>query len=60
MMHDHTTTVLTIDLPGNLGERLRMVIHERKKKGDKCSMRSIALEALEAWLEQNEGASPSE
>ena len=42
-MHDHTTTVLTIDLPGNLGERLRMVIHQRKKNGDKCSMRSIAV-----------------
>lgn len=58
-MHDHTTTVLTIDLPGNLGERLRMVIHQRKKNGDKCSMRSIALEALEAWLEQNEDVIPT-
>lgn len=46
-----TTTVLTIDLPEDLGDRLRAVL--RRRSGQ--SLREITIEALEEWLErQNE------
>ncbi len=46
-----TTTVLTIDLPEDLGDRLRTVL--RRRSGQ--SLREITIEALEEWLErQNE------
>lgn len=46
-----TTTVLTIDLPEDLGDRLRAVLRQRSGQ----SLRDITIEALEEWLErQNE------
>ena len=47
-MH-RTTTVLTIDLPGDLGDRLRTVLRQRPDR----SLRDIALEALEEWLDRH-------
>ena len=43
-----TTTVLTIDLPGDLGDRLRTVLRAQPGR----SARDIALEALEQWLDR--------
>ena len=48
--HPKTTTILTIELPPDLGERLRGAL--RRKSGR--SVRRITLEALEAWLERDE------
>lgn len=44
-----TTTVLTIDLPGPLGDRLRSVLRQRPGQ----SAREIAIEALEEWLDRH-------
>jgi hypothetical protein len=44
-----TTTVLTIDLPGDLGDRLRQVLRQRPGQ----LLRDITIEALEEWLERN-------
>jgi hypothetical protein len=41
-----TTTVLTIDLPGDLGDRLRTALRQRPGQ----SLREITIEALEDWL----------
>lgn len=41
-----TTTILTIDLPGNLGNRIRRVMRLTERR----SLSKIALEALEAWV----------
>lgn len=43
-----TTTVLTIELPGELGDRLRSFLRRRRDQ----SLREIAIEALEEWLER--------
>lgn len=48
---DQTVTVLTLDLPPRLAERLRLVSEQRGG----ASLRDIALEALEEWLERREG-----
>ena len=45
-----TTTMLTIDLPPELGLRLRQAI---RRDGSR-SLRAIALEALEVWVERDE------
>ena len=45
-----TTTILTIDLPVELGERLRQVMHRIGRD----SLYDVTLEALEAWLEREE------
>lgn len=45
-----TTTILTVDLPPDLGERLRTAM---RKKGH-TSLHKITLDALEAWLEREE------
>ncbi len=54
-MHD-TTTVLTIDLPGELGDRLREVLYQQPDR----SVRDIAIEALAEWLERHEAAAGDE
>ena len=48
---DRTITVLTLDLPPELAERLRLASEERGA----MPLRDIALEALEEWLERREG-----
>ncbi len=50
--HPKTTTILTIELPPDLGERLRDAMRRKGRR----SLRRITLEALEAWLEQDEQA----
>ncbi len=50
-MLDQTVTVLTIDLRPKLAERLRLANQERPDR----TMRDIALEALEEWLERRGG-----
>ena len=45
-----TTTVLTIDLPGDLGDRLRQALSERPGQ----SLRDVAIEALREWLDRRE------
>jgi len=45
-----TTTIITIDLPPSLGLRLRVAMERRGRK----SLRKVALEALEAWLDDDE------
>ncbi len=45
-----TTPILTVDLPPDLGERLRAAIRRRGRG----SLHQITLEALEAWLERDE------
>ena len=45
-----TTTILTVDLPPDLGQRLRRVMQKLGKR----SLHEITLEALEAWLERHE------
>ncbi len=54
-MHN-TTTVLTIDLPGDLGDRLRAVLYRQPDR----SVRDIAIEALAEWLERHEKAAEAE
>lgn len=45
-----TTTVLTIDLPGDLGDRLRQALNERPG----LSLRDVTIEALQEWLDRRE------
>lgn len=45
-----TTTILTVDLPPDLGARLRGVMRRKGRK----SLHQITLEALEAWLDREE------
>ena len=45
-----TTTVLTIDLPGDLGDRLRQALRQRPGQ----SLREITIEALEDWLNRQD------
>ncbi len=45
----HTTTVLTIELPPELSYRLRQALRERPEE----TLRDVALEALEEWLDRN-------
>lgn len=46
-----TTTILTVDLPPDLGERLRQAMRRRGQR----SLHKITLEALEDWLKRHEG-----
>ena len=41
-----TTTVLTIDLPEDLGDRLRRTLRQRPGQ----TLRDITIQALEEWL----------
>lgn len=50
-MHE-TITVLTVDLPPKLAERLRLA---NQKRPPGSTLRDIALEALEEWLERRGG-----
>lgn len=50
-----TTTVLTIDLPGDLGDRLRRALRQRPGR----MLRDITIEALEEWLERQPTESDS-
>lgn len=55
MTHDEnpkTTTILTVELPLELGERLRMALTRRERPHR--TLNDVTLEALEAWLEQEE------
>ena len=52
--HPKTTTILTVDLPPDLGERLRTAMRRKGRR----SLHAITLEALEAWLERDEGGGP--
>ena len=45
-----TTTVLTIDLPVRLGDRLRQVLYTQPNR----TVRDVTLEALELWLDRHE------
>lgn len=45
-----TTTILTVDLPIRLGERLRQAMRRNGRE----SLHEITLEALEAWLVRDE------
>jgi len=45
-----TTTVLTVELPADLGDRLRMALQRDGQR----TIPSITLEALEAWLDRDE------
>ncbi len=47
---DKTVIVLTLDLPPELAERLRLACQERSG----ATLRDLALEALEEWLERRE------
>ncbi len=47
-----TITVLTLDLSPQLAERLRLANQERPG----ATLRDIAIEALEEWLERREGS----
>ncbi len=47
-----TITVLTLDLSPNLAERLRLASQDRPGS----TLRDIALEALEEWLDRREDA----
>ena len=47
-----TTTVLTIDLPTRIGDRLRQVLHTQPDR----TVRDLTLEALEEWLDRHEPA----
>ncbi|MEE8523457.1 MAG: hypothetical protein V3T72_05960 [Thermoanaerobaculia bacterium] len=44
-----TTTVLTLDLPGQIGDRLRRALRAQNR-----SPRDVTLEALEQWLDRFE------
>lgn len=46
-----TTTVLTLDLPGKTGDRLRRALRAQNR-----SPRDITLEALEQWLDRFEAS----
>lgn len=48
--HSKTTTILTLELPPDLGDRLRQAIRRKANR----SLRRITLEALEAWLARDE------
>ncbi len=48
---DKTITVLTLDLSPELAERLRLANQQRPG----TTLRDIALEALEEWLERRSG-----
>ena len=45
-----TTTILTVDLPPDLGQRLRQAMRKRGQG----SLHQITLQALEDWLERFE------
>lgn len=45
-----TTTILTIDLPPDLGSRLRQAMRKKRLR----SLHEVTLEALEGWLRQQE------
>ncbi len=45
-----TTTVLTVELPADLGERLRMAVRRDHRR----TIPSVTLEALEDWLDRDE------
>ncbi len=47
-----TITVLTLDLSPKLAERLRLASQERPGS----TLRDIAIEALEEWLERRKGS----
>ena len=49
-----TTTVLTLDLPVHVGDRLR-----RALRGHDRSARDVTLEALEQWLDRFERSAES-
>ena len=51
-----TTTVLTIDLPEDLGDRLRRVLRQRPGR----LLRDITIEALEEWLERHSAEAEQE
>ena len=46
-----TTTILTIDLPPELGHRLREAVYESGR-----SLNAITVEALENWLARRDGS----
>ncbi len=48
---NETITVLTLDLSPQLAERLRLACQDRPG----TTLRDIALEALEEWLERRDG-----
>ena len=48
--HPKTTTILTLELPPDLGNRLRQAVRRKAHR----SLRRVTLEALEAWLERDE------
>ena len=50
-----TTTVLTVELPADLGERLRTAVRRDHRR----TLPSITLEALEAWLDRDEATAAS-
>ncbi|MCP4659857.1 MAG: hypothetical protein GY856_31020 [bacterium] len=50
-----TTTVLTVELSANLGDRLRTAIRRDSRR----TIPSITLEALEAWLDRDEKTAAS-
>ncbi len=47
---DETITVLTVDLPGDLSDRLRQALDSHPGK----TLRDLTLQALEEWLLQDE------
>lgn len=47
---DKTVIVLTVDLPPKLSERLRFASRDRPG----MTLRDVALEALEEWVERRE------
>ncbi len=51
-MIDKTITVLTLDLSPRLAERLRLASQERPG----TTLRDIAIEALEEWLERRDSS----
>ena len=48
--HPKTTTILTLELPPDLGDRLRRAIRRDPTR----SLRRVTLAALETWLERDE------
>ena len=50
---NETITVLTVDLPPKLAERLRLICQERPG----ITLRDIAIEALEEWVARRESSS---
>lgn len=51
-----TTTVLTIELPGELSDRLREALRRERGK----SLREITIEALDEWLDRRQTDDDSE